>query len=130
MIITMPPISTKRTITSHLHSLNTKKTTTYYFGNSDPCLGWAHKCDGVKPVKGIATFPSLCIYKQTTQICTYSLPLKRPTYITKNGRQHNMDSTIASVRFSRSTNITCYKRISTFYAYMFLLLSSFDKSSK
>jgi hypothetical protein len=37
--LTMPPTSTKRTITSHLKSLNTKKTMTYYIGNSDPCLG-------------------------------------------------------------------------------------------
>jgi hypothetical protein len=35
-----------------------KKTTTYDVGNPDPVLGQAHKCDGVKPVKGISTLPS------------------------------------------------------------------------
>ena len=38
---TIPAISTKRTTTSHLNSLNTKKTTTYDAGNSDPGLGQA-----------------------------------------------------------------------------------------
>ena len=34
-------MSTKRTITSHLHSLNTKKITTYDIGNPVPSLGHA-----------------------------------------------------------------------------------------
>jgi hypothetical protein len=47
----IPPISTKRTFTFHLNSLNTKKTMTYDVGN--PCPGLIRKCDGVKPVSGI-----------------------------------------------------------------------------
>jgi hypothetical protein len=35
---TITPISTKRAITSHLNSLNTKKTTTYDVGNPGPSL--------------------------------------------------------------------------------------------
>jgi hypothetical protein len=128
--LTMPPTSTKRTITSHLKSLNTKKTMTYYIGNSDPCLGLSQQCDGVKPVKGIPTFPSLCIYNKRQKSAHIRFHSKGPhNYLAKTERQHNTYGTIASVLFSRSTNLTCCKPISTFYAYSFLLLSSFDKSS-
>jgi len=50
---TIPPIATKQTITSHLHSFNTKKTTKYEVGNTGPVMGQAHKCDRVKPINGI-----------------------------------------------------------------------------
>jgi hypothetical protein len=40
---------------NHLHSLNTKKTTTYDVRNPDPAFGQANKCDGVKLVNGITT---------------------------------------------------------------------------
>jgi hypothetical protein len=48
----MPPISTKRRITSHLNPLNIKKTTTYDFGNSGPGLGQAQKCGVVEQLNG------------------------------------------------------------------------------
>jgi hypothetical protein len=51
----MPPISTKRTTTSHLNSLKKKKTTVYDVGNQGPALGHAHKYVGVKLVNGIPT---------------------------------------------------------------------------
>ena len=38
---TVPPISTKQTITSNLRSPNTKKTMTYDIGNPSLCLGQA-----------------------------------------------------------------------------------------
>ena len=41
---TIPPISTKQTITSHLDSLNTKQTMTYDIGNLGSGLGQAQKC--------------------------------------------------------------------------------------
>jgi len=41
---TIPPISAKQTITSHLDSLNTKKTMTYDIGNLGSGLGQAQKC--------------------------------------------------------------------------------------
>ena len=44
---TIPPISTKQTATSHLKSLNIKKTSTYDVGNLGLGLGQAHKCGGV-----------------------------------------------------------------------------------
>ena len=47
---TIPPISSKRTIISHLHSPNTRQTTTYDVGNPGPDLGRTNKCDGQKPV--------------------------------------------------------------------------------
>jgi len=47
---TIQPISSKRTITSDLHSLNTKKTTTYDVEIPGPCLGQAQKCGGVKRI--------------------------------------------------------------------------------
>jgi len=42
---TIPSISTKRTITSHLNSLSTKegRTTTYNVGNPSPGLGQAQQ---------------------------------------------------------------------------------------
>jgi len=48
----------KQTITSHLHSLNTKKTMTYDIGNPGPGLGQAQKCGWVKPFNGIPPLPS------------------------------------------------------------------------
>jgi hypothetical protein len=47
--ITIPTISTKRTITSHLNSLNRKNTTSYDIGNPGPGLGQAQICGVVKP---------------------------------------------------------------------------------
>jgi len=47
---TIPSISTKRTITSHLNTLNTKTGATYYVGNPDHSFGQTHRCCGVKPV--------------------------------------------------------------------------------
>jgi hypothetical protein len=41
--VTISAISTKRPITSHLISLNTKKITTYDVGNPSPGLGQAQK---------------------------------------------------------------------------------------
>jgi len=52
---TIPLISTKQTITSHLKSLNIKRSTAYDIGNPGPRLGQAQKCCGVKSVKGIST---------------------------------------------------------------------------
>jgi len=46
---TIPPISTKRTITSHFNSMNTKNIT-YTVGNVSLVLGQAQTCDMVKPV--------------------------------------------------------------------------------
>jgi hypothetical protein len=51
----IPSVSTKWTTTSHLKSLNIKKTTTYDAGNPGPGLGQAQKCGGVKPDNGIPT---------------------------------------------------------------------------
>ena len=46
----------KWSITSHLHSLNTKKKTmTYDVGNAGPGLEQAQKCGRVRPVNGIPT---------------------------------------------------------------------------
>jgi hypothetical protein len=44
---TIPPISTKRAITSHLYSPNIKKTTIYNVGYTGPGLEQAPKCGGV-----------------------------------------------------------------------------------
>ena len=44
---TIPPVSTKRTITAHILPLNTKNTTTYDVSNPDPGLGQTQKCGGV-----------------------------------------------------------------------------------
>jgi len=51
---TIQPISTTRTITSHFHSLNTTKNTTYLYhvGNPIPVLGQVQHCGGVQPVNG------------------------------------------------------------------------------
>jgi hypothetical protein len=56
---TIPLMSTKRTITSHLKSLNTKRRTTeYYVGNQGPGVGHVHNYSGLKSVVGIPTRPS------------------------------------------------------------------------
>jgi len=47
---TIPPLSTKRTITSLLHSLHTKRITVYDVGNQGLGLGQTRKWGGVKPV--------------------------------------------------------------------------------
>jgi len=52
---TISPISTKRTITSHLSLLNTNKITIYDVGNPGPGLEQAQTGCGVKPVYGIPT---------------------------------------------------------------------------
>ena len=50
---TIPPISTKRAITSHLHSLNTKKGNhDIWLGNLGPSLGQSQKCGGYWISKG------------------------------------------------------------------------------
>ena len=59
-------ISTKRTFTSHLNSLNMKKPITYtkmymYVGNPSPGLGQAQTCGRVKLINSISNLPSLLI---------------------------------------------------------------------
>jgi hypothetical protein len=54
----IPPISIKRTITSHLNSLNTKKKTIAYdIGNPGPGLIQGQKCGRIKQVNRIPTLP-------------------------------------------------------------------------
>ena len=48
----MPPISSKRKTTSHLKSMNTKKSTKYGIWNPGPILGRVNKCGWVKLVNG------------------------------------------------------------------------------
>ena len=65
---TIPPISTKRTITSDLKSLNIIKTTKYtiwHWKSRSYTLGQAHKCGGVTLVNEITTPPSLLIFIKT-----------------------------------------------------------------
>ena len=52
---TISPISTKQTITSHLNSLNTRKTMAYDVGNLGHGLGLTQKCDRVKLIVLIFT---------------------------------------------------------------------------
>jgi hypothetical protein len=53
-MVTIPSISTKRTITSHFHLLNKKGKQKYHeVGNSGTGLVYAKQCGGVKPVNGI-----------------------------------------------------------------------------
>jgi len=53
---TILPLSTKRTNTSDLNSMNTKiKTMTYDIGNPGHGLVQAQKCGRIKPVNGIPT---------------------------------------------------------------------------
>ena len=47
---TIPPISTKQTITSQLNSLSTKKNTARCNINPDPCLGQAQKYGRIKVI--------------------------------------------------------------------------------
>ena len=47
---TIPPMSTKRTITSHLKSLNLKKITTYHHGSPCPGMRQAQQYVGVNPI--------------------------------------------------------------------------------
>ena len=53
----IPPISTKRTVTSHLYWTQTDQT--YDVGNQSPGLGQVHTYVGVKPVNEILTLPLL-----------------------------------------------------------------------
>jgi len=55
---TIPPISTKQTVTSHLKPFNIIKTTTYGIGNPSIDLKQAQKCGRVKLVTGIPTLLS------------------------------------------------------------------------
>ena len=62
---TIPPISTKQTITSHLISLNMKKpqnNTEYDVGNPGPGLGQEQICDGFRPANWIIRYE----YNSTT----------------------------------------------------------------
>jgi len=52
------PVSTARTITSDLHSLNTAKTTTYDVGDPGSGLEQAQTCGGVKPINAFTIHPS------------------------------------------------------------------------
>ena len=58
--LSIPPISTKRTITSNLNCTRwtQENTTTYDFGNPGPGLGQAQECGGVKLVNEIPILPS------------------------------------------------------------------------
>ena len=51
---TIPPVSTKQTITYHHISLNIKKTVTNDVRNPGPGLRQTQKCTGFKPVNGIS----------------------------------------------------------------------------
>ena len=55
--LTIPPISTKRTIKSHLKSLTTKRTTTYDVRNPNSGMEQEQKSGWVKPFNGISTSP-------------------------------------------------------------------------
>jgi hypothetical protein len=56
LLSTIAAMSTKRTTTlPHFKQLNTKKTTACVVGKPSSGLGWAQKCDGVKPADGIST---------------------------------------------------------------------------
>jgi len=55
-------ILTKRAITSHLNSPNTKKTTTYDVGNPGPSFGQTQQCGGVKHVNGNQQLFEIQIY--------------------------------------------------------------------
>jgi len=48
----IPPLSTERKITSHLHSLNTKTPTSYDVGNESPDLVQAQKCGRLNRLMG------------------------------------------------------------------------------
>ena len=61
---TILPISTKRTTTSHLKSLNKEKTTTYDFGNLGPGLWQTQTNDVIKLVNGMTTFLSWLLDSQ------------------------------------------------------------------
>ena len=61
-------MSTKRTITSHLNSLKTKKNMTNDVGNQGRSLGQAQKCGDVKLVNAIHLHSPLdnCIVNNNT----------------------------------------------------------------
>ena len=71
----MSPISTKRTMTSQLKSLNITKTTTYYVRNPGTGLRQAHKCDGVKPN------PCLLIIRSSTEVEISHIQQAKQEYI-------------------------------------------------
>jgi hypothetical protein len=61
---TIPPISTKWTITSHL----IENTTTYDVGNPNLVLGQAQKCDRITPVNEIPNFTYKMLLKSVISI--------------------------------------------------------------
>ena len=76
--LTIPTISTKWRITSHLNSLNTKKTMTDDVVNPGPGLGQAQKGGGVKLVNG---HPQLLIWTVMITKSTITSPLNVPKNI-------------------------------------------------
>ena len=76
--LTIPTISTKWRITSHLNSLNTKKTMTDDVVNPGPGLGQAQKGGGVKSVNG---HPQLLIWTMMITKSTITSPLNVPKNI-------------------------------------------------
>ena len=81
-------VSTKRTITYLLNSLNIKRTTTYNVRNTGSSLGQVHKCGRVKQVNvtpklsfWYSDLQRQCIYKPTIKkTCIHSLSLKKTTH--------------------------------------------------
>jgi len=95
VMVNIPPISTKQTITCHLKSLNTKRLMTYDVGNPDPALGQAQQCGRVN---GIPILPFFISGSPTDinnclkiRIRFYS---KGPHNFTKMNYDMNMYSTI------------------------------------
>jgi hypothetical protein len=79
MMSIIPPISTKRTITSHLKSLNIKQTMTCRDGHPGPGLVQAQKCWSYLQVNGISK-------GNTIKNCTDSLQLENTTHYHNNER--------------------------------------------
>jgi hypothetical protein len=67
---TIPPILAKLTTTSHLKSLNIKKTTTYNPRNPVPGLEQSHKCGGEK--RGLGS-----VANQMSQTADFFSPQKK-----------------------------------------------------
>ena len=77
---TIAPISTKEAITSHLKSLNIKKTPHHNnVWNPGPDSGQAQKCGCIKPFNDITTLPVL-ITRSPTVIQMYKQTIKRPVF--------------------------------------------------
>jgi hypothetical protein len=65
----IPPMSTKQTITSHLNWTHwTQKRQWHDVGNPSPDVGQAQKCGRVKSVNGIPTLASWKLYFQLQYI--------------------------------------------------------------